>query len=187
MDTILLSKFDVTERQLLQAINMFFREEDTVSIHTLSEAAIQILRDIGADFGVKSMIRDNDIIRDDKKKEWQNVLSRSKNFFKHADRDKNEKHEFTPEFNDFSLLEGIDLHGSIKKLWMPETIIFQSWFGVAHPDLVKENSDLHAMLNTAKAGGRLPDPSNKEFMYSAINMIKHGDLITGKVSMKYGL
>ena len=36
---LLLSKFDVAERQLLQAIRLFFKEEDEVSIHTLSEAA----------------------------------------------------------------------------------------------------------------------------------------------------
>ena len=187
MDILLLSKFDVAERQLLQAISMFFREEDPVSIHTLSEAAVQILRDIGPDFGVKSMIRDNDIIREDKKKEWQNILSRSKNFFKHADRDKNDKHEFKPEFNDLSLLEGINLHGSIKKLWMPETIVFQSWFGVAHPDLVKENSDLYNMIKTAKAGGRLPDPLNKKYMYSVIEIIKDGGLKMDKMTIKYGL
>jgi hypothetical protein len=67
---MLLSKFDVAERQLLQAIRMFFGEEDPVSIHTLAEAAAQVLNDIGEKYGARSFLRDSDIIREDKRKEW---------------------------------------------------------------------------------------------------------------------
>ena len=45
MTKIVLTKFEVAERQLLQAINMFFREDDPVSIQTLAEAANQVLHD----------------------------------------------------------------------------------------------------------------------------------------------
>jgi hypothetical protein len=68
--SMLLSKFDVAERQLLQAIRMFFGEEDPVSIHTLAEAAAQVLNDIGEKYGARSFLRDSDIIREDKRKEW---------------------------------------------------------------------------------------------------------------------
>ncbi|MCI0917470.1 hypothetical protein JNA64_09870 [Pseudomonas stutzeri] len=59
----ILTKFDAAERQLLQAIRLFFREEDAISIHTLPEAASQILYDIGKETGIKSMFRDSDRIR----------------------------------------------------------------------------------------------------------------------------
>jgi len=43
----------VTERQLLQAITIFFRDECPISVHTLSETLIQVLSGIEKN-GVKS-------------------------------------------------------------------------------------------------------------------------------------
>ncbi|WP_426357868.1 hypothetical protein ACPUVO_15640 [Pseudocolwellia sp. HL-MZ19] len=111
----MLSKFDVAERQLLQAIRMFFNDEDPISIHTLAEAAAQVICDIGTDYGVKSNLRESDKIREDKKNEWRKILFKSRNFFKHADKDKNELHEFNTELNDFSLFDAVVMYGGIKK------------------------------------------------------------------------
>lgn len=102
-----LTKFDVAERQLLQSIRLLFRDEDPVSIHTLSESALQVLRDIGSEFGTTSRLRDNDLIRPDKKKEWYRALAKSRNFFKHADKDKTSIHEFDTEANIFSILDDV--------------------------------------------------------------------------------
>ena len=187
MDTLILSKFDVAERQLLQSINMFFREEDPVSIHTLAEAASQVLMDIGKEYGAKSFLKDNDLIRDDKKKEWRSHMSKSKNFFKHADTDKDDKHEFKLIFNDFSIFDGMNMHNSIKKQWVPETLAFSGWFGVAHSALIKNNSDFSNLLNNAKQSGRLPDPKNKQLICELITALRNGSFSVEGVSLKYGL
>ena len=79
---MLLSKFDVAERQLNQAIHLFFENGDPVSVHTLSEAAAQVLYDIRHKFGAESKIRDSDIIKPEFKKEWLASLFSSRNFFK---------------------------------------------------------------------------------------------------------
>jgi hypothetical protein len=129
---------------LLHAINLFFREDVPVSIHTLSEAATQVLSDIGGKYGVKSMLRENDLIRADKKKEWLRHVFKSRNFFKHAKTDREETHEFKTEFNEFSLLDGVTMYSAIKRQWVPETLVFQIWFMRTHPDLIKEDSDLSA-------------------------------------------
>ena len=187
MATLVLSKFDVAEHQLLQAITMFFRDEDPVSIHTLCEAAAQVLSDIGKKYGAKSFLRQSDIIREDKKKEWLSYLFKSRNFFKHADRDKDKHHEFKTELNDFSLLDAVNMYAAIKKEWVPETLAFQSWFAVEHPNLIKEGSYLSSMFETAGKNGYLPDPKDKQLLYELIRMMREGRYVMGGVSLKYGL
>ena len=135
-----LSKFDVAERQLLLAIRLFFSSEDDVSIHTLSEAAGQILHDIGKDAGVSSIVRDSDRIRPERMKEWLAAIFKSRNFFKHADRDKGDVHEFKPEFNDMSLLDAVNMYSTLKRRWTPETLIFLVWFGLKYPTWSKRTA-----------------------------------------------
>ncbi|WP_065935085.1 hypothetical protein [Pseudomonas sp. 28 E 9] len=78
---IKLTKFDVAERQLFLAIRLFFREEAPISIHTLSKAASQIPYDIGSSLGAKSILRDTDFIRNERMREWHQLLFKSRNFF----------------------------------------------------------------------------------------------------------
>lgn len=184
---MLLSKFDVAERQLLQAIRMFFGDEDLVSIHTLAEAAAQVLSDIGGEFGAKSFLRDSDMIREEKKKEWLGHIFKSRNFFKHADRDKDQLHEFENEFNDFSLLDAVSMYAIIKKRWVPETLVFQIWFAVAHPNLMKEGNDWSKMFEAARKDGNLPDPQNKDFLLKSIKAMRQGVRVIDNLTLEYGL
>jgi hypothetical protein len=187
MAMIVLSKFDVAERQLLQAITMFFHDEDPVSIHTLAEAAAQVLSDIGEKYGAKSFLRESDKIREDKKKEWLGYLFKSRNFFKHADRDKDGRHEFKTEFNDFSLLDAVHMYTAIKKQWVPETLVFQSWFAVEYPNLIEKGSDFSKMFETARNNNRLPDPKDKQLLYEFIRMMREGRHVVGNVNLECGL
>lgn len=159
MSSIMLTKFDVAERQLLQAIAMFFRDDDPVSVHTLSEAAAQVLSDIGEPFGVTSFIRENEIVREDKKKEWLNAIFAAKNFFKHADRDKDEIHAFKPSSNVFSLLDAVNMHSKIKSAFTPETFIFTTWVILKYPELIIKESSFYK--NTLEAIEHLPCPEKK--------------------------
>lgn len=182
-----LSKFDVAERQLLLAIRLFFSSEDVVSIHTLSEAAGQILHDIGKEAGVSSIVRDSDRIRPERMKEWLAVIFKSRNFFKHADRDKDEVHEFKPVFNDMSLLDAVNMYSTLKKRWTPETLIFLVWFGLKHPHLVKEDSDLNAVRLKLSTGGYAPGPADKAFYGKAIAALRSGSLSMPNVTLALGL
>ena len=124
MAPLVLTKFDVAERQLLQAIRLFFAGGDPVSVHTVSEAAAQVLYDIRGFLGIENRLRDSDLIRSEYRREWLATLGRSRNFFKHADRDPSDVHEFKDEFNHFSLLDGVGMYGPAKGSWTPETIVF---------------------------------------------------------------
>ena len=98
-EIIKLSKLDVAERQLIQAIHLFFSQSDPISIHTLSEAAGQVLRDIALGHSTYSFYRQHPELSQTKKKELNQQLNEARNFFKHADKDANEILEFHPGCN----------------------------------------------------------------------------------------
>ena len=178
------TKFDVAERQLLQAIKLFFNNEDPISIHTLSESAGQVLNDIGKEYDAISFIRTNDLIKPEKRTEWLNHIFKSRNFFKHANKDKNEVHEFKSEFNDFSLLDSVNMYCSIKKKWVPETIMFQMWFSANYPSvLIKESEFNQVILNGVKSGY----PMDKETMFKIIQMFRNKEIENTNVTLEYGL
>jgi hypothetical protein len=182
-----LSKFDVAERQLMQALQLFFDSRDPVSIHTLAEAAAQILYDIGDAHGVRSISRDNERIRPDKKKEWLSALHRSRNFFKHADRDKQAFHEFKDIFNDMSLLDAVNMYIAIKKQWTPESLMFYVWFGLNYPELISEESNHHQILAGLRDGPYGPSPGDKARFGELVRMLRSGELSMSNLALYSGL
>lgn len=177
----LLTKFEVAERQLNMAINLFFQEQDPVSIHTLAEAASQILYDISSDYGAKSIIRENKSIRPDRKKEWFTAIHSSRNFFKHAERDKYEIHEFKDEFNYMSILDAVNMYISIKTKWTPESLIFYSWFGIKYPHLMIKDTETYTLTNKIISGPQTPSPKNKKFFSDVIRRARGGNELTNVV------
>ena len=187
MAKLALNKFDVAERQLLQAIRMFFREEEPVSIHTLAEAATQILNDISSDFNAIQLFRNAAYIREESKKEWFYHLNKSKNFFKHADKDKDAIHEFNDESNHFSLFDALNLHLQIKRRWMPETVAFWAWFCMEYPDLIKEDAEMQGQQIDFKKISLIISHNRKSLISEIIETArKNPDTLPG-VSYEYGL
>lgn len=178
------SKFDVAERQLLQAILLFFNNGDPISIHTLTEAAGQVLSDIGEQHGAVSFIRTNDMVRPEKQKEWLKNMFKSRNFFKHANNDQNETHEFKSELNDFSLLDAVNMYHSIKKSWVPETIAFQVWFSANYPHLLKSDSEFNKKIIEGASYGY---PMDKNTLFQMIEMLRAEDKKDTNIVLKYGL
>jgi hypothetical protein len=134
-----LNKFDVAERQLNQAIKLFFDEEDVVSIHTLAEASCQILYDLRHKYSVQSFRNDSAKIRDEYKKHWLTILHKPRNFFKHADRDCGDVLDFKEVFNHFPLLDAVCMYTKIKASWTPESLLFVSWFFINYPHLLNKD------------------------------------------------
>ena len=164
---LVLSKFDVAERQLNQGTRLFFDGGDPVSVHTLSEAAAQVLYDIRHKFGAQSKIRDTDIIKPEFKKEWFASLFASRNFFKHADRDSEEIHEFKEEFNHFSLLDSVNMYLTAKRAWTPETIVYVQWFAVTYPSMVKKQNQFADLMDHFR-GQQLYGPDEYRALCSRI-------------------
>ncbi|MFH0940290.1 MAG: hypothetical protein V1840_00350 [Candidatus Omnitrophota bacterium] len=118
-----ISKLDAAKRQLDTAINLYFKDADPISIHTLTAAAHQILMDISKPEEIRSFMKDValSIIRKDKVKEYLFMINEAENFFKHAERDQRALLEFTPEQTEFLLLDAVEMYMQITKE-MPEDI-----------------------------------------------------------------
>jgi len=174
--SIVLSKFDVAERQFNQAVSLFFDRADPVSIHTLAEASFQVLYDIRVKFDGVSLVRDSEYVRPERKKEWNGYMVASRNFFKHADRDPDEVHEFKDVFNHFSLIDAANLYLTAKKAWTSETLLYVSWFFMAYPDLIDEESALGAHVAQVKSRGNQFDITDFRTIALALKQLKSGEL-----------
>jgi len=84
-----LTKLEAAERQLRQAIQLFFGHADEVSIHALTAAACQILRDLPKHRGAAHPLHEGliPLLRPSMVKEFLRVVRSNENFFKHADTD----------------------------------------------------------------------------------------------------
>ncbi len=184
---LFLTKFDVAERQLNQAIALFFDRGDPVSIHTLAEATAQVLYDLKEKYGVTSIFRDNDRIRDEYKNVWFATLFKSRNFFKHADRDGDVVHEFKEEFNHFSLSDAVNMYLSAKKAWTPETLLFLVWFAAMYPNIVKEGTDFSALVECFRSGPDAIPINDLSFFSQVLSSLRSGKQAIPGVVLELGL
>ena len=147
-----LSKFEVARRQLRTAIRLFFLESDPVSIETLAGAAHGVLRGMARGTNVQSFLHDSDVIKQQFRKEWINILHQSQNFFKHAGRDADALLEYNPEWVRFALLETCLLfrhlaaHKDFKQEQLKEAIIYELWFSLAYPKYLVDPTKFYKLL-----------------------------------------
>ena len=92
--SITATKLEAAERQLRQAIELFFEARDPVSTHTLVAAASGVLGGLASKRGIERPVRDRDLVRDDRRAEFVRILNQAQNFFKHADNDPDATLEF---------------------------------------------------------------------------------------------
>ena len=182
-----LTKFDVAERQLNQAILLFFDEQDPVSVHTLAEAAAQVLYDIRELTGASSIARDSDRIRPEFRKEWLAAIFSSRNFFKHADIDKDAVHTFKEEFNHYSLLDGVNMYLSAKKAWTPETMVYLAWFSTMYPHTIQEGTNFDAVVTKFRSGPQRLEVENKPLFAKGIRAMRTGAMAIAGVNLAPGL
>lgn len=183
----ILTKFDVAERQLAQAIQLFFEGGDPISIHTLAEAAAQVLHDIKAQFGAKSILRGNERIRPERKREWLAALNKSRNFFKHADKDAGDTHEFIEGFNHFSLMDAVNMYLTAKGAWTPEAIVFFHWFSITYPEVLVDDAPFAAVLGDYRQIAPPDDASRRALAAKAIRTFRNGERVPKGVVLYRGL
>jgi hypothetical protein len=137
-DSVTLTNLDVAERQLCQAIRLFFSRADEVSAHTLTCSASQVLRDLAAQRRTGSPVREavRTYIRPDKQDEFLRILNKAWNFSKHADRDPESTLVFYPGLTPHLILEAVEVHRTLSLDTLPELLVFGIWFNLRHPDVL---------------------------------------------------
>jgi len=166
-----LTKLEVATRQLKEAIWLFFNQHDSIAIHTLVAAAHQVLHDLAKDKGIFD-IKNNPLIREEKKGYWLKRLSEAENYFKHAERDPAATLEFPTDLTQIFLIDALHLHQQLTKSIFPEAFVYGVWFARKYPDTIAEgvlktivstaegqdlDFDDFAVMSTVLSAFRLPD------------------------------
>jgi hypothetical protein len=170
---ITLDKAGVARRQLREAIILFLEKRDIVSVHTLATAAYQILYDTARKQGLKDILYDSDIIKDEYRGQAKRHINIAKNFFKHANKDHDKKIEFNSSMTEWFLFSAAHLVRQIYGDMYPENYVFVWWFMVNHPEFLKEGDckeSVELYINTKY--------QKDEFDRCLINIIKNYDNIS---------
>ena|ERR1700730_3966433 len=100
---IKITKLDAARRQLRIPIRLWFDDDDPIAIHTLTAAAHDIIHTLFRRKGLKNLLFDSKLIKDNFRAEWVRGIKANANFFKHADRDATGTFEFNPFANEMLL------------------------------------------------------------------------------------
>lgn len=138
--TISLSKLDAACRQLRTAITLWFDEGDPVSIHTLAFAAYEIFHTVSShlDPNRRDLLFDSDWIKDEHRREWNKLIRREANFFKHGDRDPEGSIDFNPNLSESFLLFATYARRLCLKPQSEEENLFAWWIQINRPDMLTE-------------------------------------------------
>jgi hypothetical protein len=136
-ETIRISKLEAARRQLRTAITLWFTGGDPVAIHTLAFAAYEILHAISEkrDPNRVDLIFDSAWIKDEHRRDWNQVIRKDANFFKHADRDGDSVIEFKPQSSDIFMLFASLARELCGETASNEERIFGWWLRLNRPDL----------------------------------------------------
>lgn len=136
------TKMGAGEKQLKEAITLFFEDRDPISIHTLIFAANEIFYQLARAKGIKNTMRDADAIAKANIPGLKERLRASANFFKHAGRDPHKVHTFFTEENVHFLADSCMLYFKLASKWIPESRycteskVFMIWFMQKYPHIV---------------------------------------------------
>ena len=133
-----LTKIEVAEKQLREAIRLFAEGRDPVTVQTVVGAAHQVLTDLARKNGFGSVIKDSSYVRPEKKKEWITLVNSAQNFFKHADLDPEAVLDFRPAFTKFLLFDAVEMYLILQKSLFWEGVVFRAWMYVNYPQFLAD-------------------------------------------------
>ncbi len=130
---LVFSKKDVAERQLNTAIELFFDNQDPISVHTLAAASHNILEVLTRTVRDFEIFQESSCIKPEKKSEVIVLFKRAQNFFKHSDRDASKSIEFVPFLSEMYLFDCVRMYIALTNQTTAETHVFQLWFIMKYP------------------------------------------------------
>ena len=125
-----LNKTNVARRQLETAIELFFREQDPVSIHTLTAAAYEVLADVARGRGQRMNLAEQleTLFPEEVANKLARLMRKPQNFFKHAERDVNASITFKPKQTADLLLDACTKFPEIAGYSTSAMTVFVYWY-----------------------------------------------------------
>src|SRR5882757_10177397 len=139
-DGITVTKLDAAQRQLRTALRLWFQDGDPVAIHALLAAAHEIIHRLYRNKGLRNLMFDNELIKDEYRKEFAKSMKKAPSFFKHAAQDGGDTDAsitFYPEVNGvlpLFLIQGLRDMGEQLGL---EELSYIRWMSIHEPKLFK--------------------------------------------------
>lgn len=138
MKNITISKLDAAKRQLETVIRLYFFDGDPVSIHTLTSAAYNVIRDVNVKRGGGPMlVKDKAIefVKPEYREEFRKSLNNAENFFKHANKDHDQTLDFNPDQSEMLIWDAISTYSNLTGETPPLFKIFQAWIACNKPEM----------------------------------------------------
>jgi hypothetical protein len=136
VEELILSKLDCAKRQIEVAIKLYFHFDDPVSIHTLTAAAYNILKDINKKRGNDQLLLKEwfvtNLVKPEMRDEYRKTVNMAEIFFKHADKDPEETHTFCPSQTEIMLWEAVDVYQRLTGEIFPLLHLYRGWFMMNH-------------------------------------------------------
>jgi hypothetical protein len=149
-----ITKLDAARRQLHTAIHLSLSNKDAVSIHTLTMAAHEILRQLLKAKGSGSFFKDSLSLSRQAKKRFEELLNRPAGFFKHAGSGANGVMNFHPKTTEYWLSECCTMYRQLTGKPSRESAAFIMWFSREYPDFpgpeLEESTRAHLRAGTLR-------------------------------------
>ena len=157
------TKIEAARRQLDQAIKLFFRREDSVSIHALVANAHRILTDIAQKRGIRNF-KSKEWIRPEHYDEYIDILHKAPNFIKHGKSDMEATLEFNSEISPLLIFDSIQVLSQLKPPLRPASRIFYGWFINKYPHCFY----MELFSDEFRSAVTALDPDDFDFLLGAI-------------------
>ncbi len=131
-----ISKLDAARRQLETAVRLYFVQADPVSVHTLTAAAYNVLRDLNAARGGRPMMMKEQFlvfVKPEYHRMIRDKINEAENFLKHADRDPEAILTFRPFQTDYLLLDACWKYHELAGEQVPLFSVFIFWVVLNNP------------------------------------------------------
>lgn len=167
---LVVTKLDAAREQLDTAIRLFFREEAHVSQHTLIAAAHGVLRDIAASKGIKKSFKDSPLIAKSERVSYLKAVHLPQNFFKHADKDPDNRIAFRYKLMPLLALDAIVLWSALDQKPTHSMCVLLMWIQLEFPDLLS-----YQAAEKYLASVRETSKSSRDFILVGRILLEEGD------------
>lgn len=133
-------KIEAAGRQLATAAHLFMHDGDPVSVHTLTAAAYDIIRDVNKARGGAGMFTKDlmlSFVPVEQHRAVRQKLNKAQNFFKHANRDPEGVLKFRPFATVLLLFDASIKYHELTGATPTSVKVFHYWLFITHPQLIR--------------------------------------------------